>query len=250
MTNLDGGPLSLLQITLVVHDLEATAKVLGDAFSLRVAFRDPSVELWGLNNIVLPMGTTFIEVLSPKPDPKGDASPGARHLGRQGGDAGYMVILQTRDLPDWKAHVDACDVRIAFEAESRDTEDGQDWAGLHLNPADSGGMMISLDEPDPPDSWAGAGPDWRDFIARDVVQGLAGITLRSPDPERLSARWSEILRRPVDAQRHIALDQGWVNFRETRPDEVGGLASVFLEATELEARGEKIVLGNVEFELV
>ena len=84
MGNFEGGPLSLLQITLVVHDLEATARVLRDAFGLRVAFRDPSVELWGLDNIVLPMGTTFIEVLSPKPGPKGDASPGARHMKRQG----------------------------------------------------------------------------------------------------------------------------------------------------------------------
>lgn len=250
MTNFESGPLSLLQITLIVRDLNATARALKEAFGLRVAFRDPSVELWGLDNIVLPMGTTFIEVLSPRPGPKGDASPGARQLNRQGGDGGYMVILQTRGLPEWKSHVEAHSVRIAFEAESRDTKDGQDWAGLHLNPADSGGMMISLDEPDPPDSWAGAGPDWRDFIARDIVQGLVGITLRSPDPERLSARWSEILRRPLGAERRIALDQGWVDFRETRPGEVEGLASVFLEAREPRKRGEKIMLGSVEFELV
>lgn len=250
MTNFEGGPLSLLQITLIVRDLDATAEAFREAFGLRVAFRDPSVELWGLDNIVLPMGTTFIEVLSPKPGPKGDASPGARHLERLGGDGGYMVILQTRGLPEWKSHVEACSVRIAFEAESRDTKDGQDWAGLHLNPADSGGMMISLDEPDPPDSWAGAGPDWRNFIVRDSVQGLAGITLRSPDPERLSARWSEILQRSLSAEGRMDLDQGWVDFRETRPGEVEGLAGVFLKATEPGRRGEKMRLGGVEFELI
>jgi catechol 2,3-dioxygenase-like lactoylglutathione lyase family enzyme len=239
-----------LQITLIVRDLERTAQALKEAFGLEVAFRDPSVELWGLENIVLPMGTTFIEVLAPGPGPKGAASPGARHLARQGGDAGYMVILQTRGLPDWKAHVEACGVRIAFEAESRDTQDGQDWAGLHLNPADSGGMMISFDEPDPPDSWAGAGPDWRDFIVRDVVTGLAGIALRSPDPERLAARWSEILRRPLGPDRRLSLDQGWIDFVETQPGEVEGLARVYLVAAPGQAPGDRIALGGVVFELI
>ena len=152
MTNSAGGALNLLQITLIVRDLEAAEKALGEAFGLRVAFRDPNVGLWGLENIVLPMGTTFIEVLSPQPGSKGDESPGARHLKRQQDDAGYMVILQTSGLGDWKRHVDGCGVRIAFEADIRDSKDGQDWAGLHLNPADSGGMMISFDEHDPPNS--------------------------------------------------------------------------------------------------
>ncbi|MFK7897064.1 MAG: VOC family protein [Myxococcota bacterium] len=250
MTSKDGEVPGLLQITLIVSDLDETARVLGEAFGLQVAFRDPSVELWGLNNIVLPMGTTFIEVLAPQPGPKGEASPGARHLARQGGDAGYMVILQTRGLPDWKQHVEACGVRIAFEAESRDTKDGQDWAGLHLNPADSGGMMISLDEPDPPDSWAGAGPDWRDFIVRDVTTGLAGIVLRSADPEKLAARWGEILRRPIASGRRIDLDPGWVAFETSEPGQAEGLSRVCLDATDLSRRGEKVTLGNVVFELV
>ena len=144
----DAGELDLLQITLVVHDLAATERSFAEALGLEVAFRDPSVDLWGLINIVLPMGDSFIEILSPtRPD-----TPGGRHLERQGGDGGYMVILQTRDLGPWRKRVEALGLRVAFEAETRDAEDGQDWAGIHLHPSDTGGMMISLDQPDPPDS--------------------------------------------------------------------------------------------------
>ena len=59
---------------------------------------------------------------------------------------------------------------VPLTEEDRQRLDGQDWSGLHLHPADTGGMMISLDQPDPPDSWAGAGPHWRDFIAHRVIE--------------------------------------------------------------------------------
>jgi catechol 2,3-dioxygenase-like lactoylglutathione lyase family enzyme len=242
----DGLGLDLLQITLVVRDLEATEKAFAGALSLKVAFRDPSVDLWGLENIVLPMGTTFIEILSPKrPD-----TPGGRHLDRQGGDGGYMVILQTRDLAPWRERIERLGLRIAFESETHDAEDGQDWAGIHLHPSDTGGMMISLDRPSPPDSWAGAGPSWRDFICQDVVDGLCAIELRSPDPERLASRWSEVLGRSRDADGRIQLDHGAIAFRATTGNEVEGLSAVELHASRRERAGEQLALGGVEFRLV
>ena len=242
----DGLGLELLQITLVVRDLAATEQAFSDALGLRVAFRDPSVDLWGLENIVLPMGRSFIEILSPKrPD-----TPGGRHLDRQGGDGGYMVILQTRDLAPWRERIERIGLRIAFESQTHDAEDGQDWAGIHLHPSDTGGMMISLDCPSPPDSWAGAGPHWRDFICQDVVDDLRAIELRSPDPERLASRWSEVLGRPRDRDGRIPLDRGAIAFRATRAAEVEGLAAVELHARSRDRAGECLALGGVEFRLV
>ena len=242
------GRLDLLQITLVVEDLVETEEAFVKALGLEVAFRDPSVDLWGLENIVLPMGTTFIEILSPK---RAD-TPGGRHLARQGGDGGYMVILQTRDLAPWRERIGELDLRIAFEANTRDEEHGQHWAGIHLHPRDTGGMMISLDCPDPPDSWAGAGPKWRDHIRQDVVRGLLGIELKSPDPERLAARWAEVLKRSVDREGEklrVALDQGVVEFVACGQDEIEGLSAITLEASDRGRVGEKMKLGGVEFQL-
>ena len=240
------GQLDLLQITLVVEDLVKTEEAFAEALGLEVAFRDPSVDLWGLENIVLPMGTTFIEILCPK---RAD-TPGGRHLARQGGDGGYMVILQTRDLTPWRERIKELDLRVAFEADTRDEEHGQHWTGIHLHPRDTGGMMISLDCPDPPDSWAGAGPHWRDHIRQDVVQGLLGIELQSPDPERLATRWAEVLEREVDRQGEgirVALDQGVIEFAASERNGFEGLSAVILEATDRSRVGERMPLGGVEF---
>ena len=238
--------LELLQITLIVTDLAQTEADFASELGLRVAFRDPSVATWGLENIVLPMGQTFFEILSPtRPD-----TPGGRHIARQG-DGGYMVILQTRDLSGHRARVRELGVRIVLDQETRGSADGQDWAGIHLHPADSGGMMISFDEPDPPDSWVGAGPHWREFISNRVVTGLVGIELRSPEPERLARRWADVCGRELDGEGRLVLDRGEIRFRGLRESErVEGLSAVHLTAGDAKRRGETIRLAGVEIELV
>jgi catechol 2,3-dioxygenase-like lactoylglutathione lyase family enzyme len=243
-----GAPVSLalLQITLIVADLAAAEADFARELGLRVAFRDPSVATWGLENVVLPMGTTFFEILSPtRPD-----TPGGRHVARQG-DGGYMVILNTRELAAHRARVRALDVRIVLDQETRGSADGQDWAGIHLHPADTGGLMISFDEPDPPDSWVGAGPRWREFVSNRVVTGLEAIELRSADPARLARRWADVLGRPLEEQRRIVLDRGEILFRGLGAGETNeGLAGVRLAAADPSRRGETIRLAGVELALV
>jgi len=239
--------LELLQITLIVADLAWAEADFERLLGLRVAFRDPSVATWGLENSVLPMGTTFFEILSPtRPD-----TPGGRHIARQG-DGGYMVILQTRgQLAEHRARVAGLGVRIVLDKETRGSADGQDWAGIHLHPADTGGLMISFDEPDPPDSWVGAGPHWRDFISNRVVTGLVGIELRSPEPERLARRWSEVLGRPLASDGRLVLDRGVIAFRGLDPGESNeGLAGIRLSASDPKRRGESFALAGVRIELV
>jgi catechol 2,3-dioxygenase-like lactoylglutathione lyase family enzyme len=239
--------LELLQITLIVKDLAQAEADFDRLLGLRVAFRDPSVATWGLENIVLPMGTTFFEILSPtRPD-----TPGGRHIARQG-DGGYMVILQTRgELVNHRARVRELGVRIILDQETRGSTDGQDWAGIHLHPADTGGMMISFDEPDPPDSWVGAGPHWRDFISNRIVTGLVGIELRSPDPERLARRWSEVLGRSLARDGRLMLDRGEIMFRGLEVGERSeGLSGIRLSASDPKRRGESIELAGVRIDLV
>lgn len=243
--------LGLLQITLVVRDLAATESDFARRLGLRVAFRDPSVARWGLVNSVLPMGTTFFELLAPtRPD-----TPGGRHLARQG-EGGYMVILNTRELAAHRARVRSLGIRIVLDEETRGSVEGQDWAGIHLHPADTGGLMISFDEPDPPDSWVGAGPHWRDFVANEVVTGLEGIVFGSPDPQRLAARWSEVLGRPLaggtagEGIDRIALDAGEIAFRALALDErTEGLVAVRLRARDRRRAGETFPLAGIEVEL-
>ena len=66
------------------------------------------MEYFGLNNIVMPVGGEFLEVVAPFRD---DAS-GARYLARRGGDAGYMVILQDEDALAHRERLEAAGVRV------------------------------------------------------------------------------------------------------------------------------------------
>src|SRR5260370_42552611 len=79
----------LRQVALIAREIAPVAEQLEAVFGLKVGFRDPGVEYFGLRNVVMPVGGEFLEIVSPFRD---DAS-GARYLSRRGGDAGYMAIL-------------------------------------------------------------------------------------------------------------------------------------------------------------
>ena len=84
----------LRQIALAATDLGGTVDALVDVLGIEVSFNDPGVGVFGLENAVMPIGETFLEVVSPVRE---DASA-RRWIERRGGDAGYMVILQCDDF--------------------------------------------------------------------------------------------------------------------------------------------------------
>ena len=100
----------------------------------------------------MPIGNQLLEVVSPKEE---NTSAG-RLLDRQGGDGGYMVILQTDDLAGARARAEAGGARVVWELAL------DDIATVHLHPRDVGGAIVSLDESKNPDDWRWAGPGWRD----------------------------------------------------------------------------------------
>lgn len=202
----------LRQVALAARELAPVADRLAEVLDLEVAFQDPGVATFGLENAVLPVGDTFLEVVSPV---RADA-PAARWLERHGGDGGYMVIVQSADLAADRARLARLGVRIVWEVAL------DDIATLHLHPRDVGGAILSLDEARPPESWRWAGPAWQAHRRTGVVTGLAGAELAVHDPGRVAARWAEVLDRPL-----------------RRTD--AGLATVFLEdgALRFTAAGEE-----------
>ncbi|MFQ5351781.1 MAG: VOC family protein, partial [Candidatus Binatia bacterium] len=144
----------LRQIALVARDLDPVVDGLCRTLGLEVGFNDPGVAAFGLRNAVIPVGDTFLEVVSPLRE---NTSAG-RFLERRGGDGGYMVMLQTDDLEADRRRLDGLGVRVVWEI----TLD--DIAGVHLHPRDLGGAIVSLDQPRPPESWRWAGPDWRGAV--------------------------------------------------------------------------------------
>lgn len=205
----------LRQVALVARDLDAVLAQLHDAFGLEVAFRDPAVGAFGLQNAVLPVGTQFVEVVSPVKE----GTAAGRQLDRLGGDGGYMVICHTDDHPPVRTRVDELGVRVALEA------DEHGYKIMQLHPADTGGSFLEIDfQPggdDPNGPWMPAGPRWHDAVRTSVVDGIVGVELRVADPTAVRDRWSAILGLPTDGDR-IELDNATILFREG----TGGLVAV------------------------
>jgi hypothetical protein len=160
---------------------------------------------FGLANAVMPVGDTFLEVVSPV----AGTAPARRFLDRNG-DGGYMVILQSDRLDEDRRRLAALGVRVVWKA------DLDDIRGTHLHPADVGGAILSIDEARPAASWRWAGPGWERHVRSEIARTIAGVELAAPDPEALAARWSSVLdlpvTRPAPERLEIALEPGVLRF--------------------------------------
>jgi len=203
----------LRQIALIARELDPVVADLCAVLGIEVGFRDPGVAEFGLHNAVMPVGDTFLEVVSPV-DP---AAPAQRFLDRRGGDGGYMVIVQSPNLDDDVRRLADLGVRIVWEIALDDIRT------VHLHPADVGAAIVSIDEARPPASWRWAGPTWEQRIRRERVRGVVGVELTSPDPTALAARWAAVLGRPT-SDHTIALDGGTIRFADGPSAGVRGYA--------------------------
>lgn len=250
--------LHLRQIALVARELEPVVEDLCAVLDVEVCFRDPGVAEFGLRNALMLLGDTFLEVVSPV---RADATA-ARYLARQGGDGGYMVILQSDDLARERTRLGALGVRVVWEIALPDI------ATIHLHPKDLPGAIVSLDEPRPGDAWRWGGPRWREQAASKRVGRLLGASLQAGDPARLAARWGEVLGRPVSEERgaaglEIRLERGGaIRFEASEKSGREGLAALRLEARDpkaileaarardcLDANG-RVRIGGVRIDLV
>jgi hypothetical protein len=226
------GYLRLRQICLVARRLEPVVADLTAALDIAVGFRDPAVAKYGLENAVMPIGTTFLEVVAPT----GPGTAAERYIERRAGDGGYMVILDCDDPAPWRAHLAAIGVRIANPIVY------QDYVGLQIHPRDSGGAMLEINHTpggaDPTGPYHPAGKDWRAFVRDARVKGIAGAVLQSTEPDGLARRWGKILGRPiarVGEDCRLALDSGYVRFVADQDGRGEGLGGVDLDVADWSA---------------
>ncbi len=199
----------LRQCVLVARELDAVEADLFAVLGVDDAFRDPSVGKFGLRNIVIPIGDTYLEVVCPR-EPNTTAG---RFIERIGGDGGYMLIVQVEDLAIERQRVEKLGVRIVWGV------DNEAASAIHLHPKDVGGAILSLDEMRPPESWLWAGPGWQQRKAK-LAHTITSAALFSWDPRSLQKRWREVLgeREPE----HAAL--GFESDPQGRGDRVGAIA--------------------------
>jgi hypothetical protein len=218
----------LRQIAVVASDLHRTGLDIGTVLGVEACFTDPGVKQFGLKNTLWPVGTQFLEVVTPI----AENTAAGRYANRRNGDTGYMVITQVDDAPHRRARAAELGIRIAFDMAHPET--GHD--GLQLHPADTGGTFFEMDQmtdeggDEPGGPWVPAGKNWEPYVRTDLVGGISAAELQSPDPERLAARWAEIadLALGRDAAGHptIGLDNAELRFVEESDGRGEGLGGI------------------------
>lgn len=173
------------QICLVARELDSTVADLCGLLGIDYFFRDPEIHAIGLHNAVMPIGNTFLEVVSPTQK----NTTAGRYLDRRGGDGGYMVILQTQDIEGDRKRVKDLGVRLVGGAKHND------MSTMQLHPRDVGGAIVEIGQPDPPDSWRWAGPEWITNMRTDVTEAILGAVVQAKDPGAMAERWSQVLGR-------------------------------------------------------
>ena len=222
----------LRQVALVAEDLSAAEAFIEVNLGLSACFRDPGVAVFGLENVLYPVGEQVLEVVSPVEE---DTTAG-RLMTKRGGDGGYMVILQVDDLTSFRDRFRETETRVVFEA----TTEGV--TGLHLHPRDVGGAILSVDQTDDWDAWPWAGPGWRDHIRTGVVQRISAVEVQAEFPVTMAERWSEVLGRK-NTDTSIALDNAEIRFVEatdSRGEGVSGLELVAAQSGDLEICGIRV----------
>ena len=225
------------QLVLVSEKRDLIVKKLCDLFKLEVAFYDPGIIHFGLENAVLPVGNTFLEVVSPV---KENTTAG-RYLERKKGDCGYMVIIQTKNLSDDKTRVKSNGMQIVWEADR--AEEGIHAQAIHLHPKDFG-AILSLDSMDPPSQWLWAGLNWQEKINTELCDFLNGVHMQSKDPEIMMKKWEGALDKKgtyKDNKFVIELNESRIVFNEA-----SNIKGEGIEAFEMKVKNKENILKDAE----
>jgi hypothetical protein len=172
----------LRQIALVAHSLDQAIADISAALDVDVIYRDPGVGFFGLHNALFCIGNQFLEVVSPIQE----GTTAGRLLEKLGGDGGYMALYEVDDLDTRIDHVKSLGIRTVWEGT------GDAIRGRHLHPRDTGGTLVSLDQPDVAGEWAWGGPQWKSHRPSSVVSCIDSFTVSVPDPESSRAHWTTL----------------------------------------------------------
>ena len=242
--------MDIRQIVMVSGLRDPIVNDLCELFNFEVAFNDPGVAHFGLENAVIPIGTDFLEVVSPVEE----NTTAGRYLNKRGGDGGYMIIIQVDKFEDSQKLVNEYNIKTVWETDLPKAK------AMHLHPKQMGGAILSLDWMEPKESWKWAGPNWEKNIS-GPIKGIDGVEIQSDDPELMLNTWLRVLGDVErDHENKILLDNTWIKFSQAIEGRGPGISAFSLKAensNEIIERAQnlgfmvddKITIGGVKFYL-
>jgi hypothetical protein len=231
--------LRLRQVVLAAHERAPVEQALRECLGAPAAHHDPGVGSFGLTNAVLAAGCDFVEVVSPSTT----GTAAGRWLTRNGGDGGYMLMVDGPPTLPASDRLAALGVREVHRGEHPDIVD------VHLHPRDTGGVLLALDAVVPAGSWRWAGPAWTG-ASPTCSGGLRAVTVAVPDPDEVARRWAAVLDVPlVDGGCRLRLDDGRQDLSFVAG--AGDVAAVTAVRLALPGTAHRTAdLGGVRFEIV
>ena len=177
----------LRQICLVAPNLEPAVGDLAAILGLEICHRDPNVGRYGLENALLPVDSTLLEVVAPFEN----GTAAGRFIEKSAGRGGYMAIFSCADPEERRRNAEKLGVRMAHEIRH------PPYHGVQLHPRDCRAAFIEFNTTQGSDNIYGpyppAGPDWTRAIRKTVTRRLAAVEMQSPDPSGLAAHWGRLL---------------------------------------------------------
>ena len=220
--------LQLRQICLVAEQLKPVMADLTEIFGIKPCYVDPGVEVFGLENTLMPIGRNFLEVVAPIKT----GTAAGRYLDRRHGDGGYMVITQADSkAAQLAARQRALDnaVRIAHETE-RD-----DWHLIQFHPGDLQAAFLEI-ETDAQNDFNGhwmpvGGNGWEAQVDQHRTLDFMGIVLQCVDPAALAEKWARVIgvaAKQADNAWQVPLNNAELAFTELDDDRGPGLSGIHL----------------------
>jgi len=227
------GRIRIRQIAICTTDIWPVETDVARTLQVTPVHRDkPDAPIWMFNSVIA-VGHTFLEVLQPERA----SAPTSKFLQKQGGAAGYMLLLQVDDLARARARAEAAGVRVVLEMPER-AYHGVTGAAVHLHPGDTGGVLTSFDWMQDWDSWAWGGQAWPWHSRTDVVSAIVGAEISAADPDRVAEKFAQFIGRDVDAYRCIALDDSYLRFVEGPAGSRDRLTGIDMKASDRTRVGE------------
>jgi hypothetical protein len=225
------------QVALAARTLEPTRTQLFDFLGIKADFADPGVGEFGLENSVMAIGDTFLEIVAPVQD---ETAAGRTLARRELPVCGYMALFQVDNFAEFDATLDAKGCRRVWAA------DRPEVSACHVHPKDMGGAIVSFDEMRPPQEWVWGGPDWQSQRAADAER-IVGFTVAAPEPAEMLKRWAEVLDVAVVDGERLQLDEGTFVKFVAGPN--AAIVGITILVAELGGR-HSLMLGDVEITLV
>lgn len=228
-------PPRLRQVAIITRRPEPVEDELRHVLGLALAYRYPSVDEFGLGTAYFPIGNEMFEVVVAAE--RGTVAD--RFIDRRGGQGGFIVMLECRDLPAFRHRAEVAGMRVVGE-------DDDPARGRHVqfHPKDTGGAFLELHEPfgpgvgDDDGPWPYGGDDWKSARRTRAVTGIVGAEIQSDDPGAVASTWSGLLQRPVYATEAgdsvMSLRGGRLRFARARDGRGEGLGAIDVRVADRE----------------